>query len=118
MIERIDTGIAQGLGTNYRCSSEGTVTDYRVSENPGLLVQLLVSNTGNQSRFIQLFDAIEKPEEDTVPLVSLPLPENSAIGLDTPIAVQNGLIVAISTNVERLVSSFSGAMIFANFNRR
>lgn len=118
MIKRIDTGIAKGAGEFFRCHSEGAVTNYRISDEPGSLVDFLITNATETAGFVQLFDAKELPEEGTVPLLAFPLAAGKGVGMEGRVSVTEGLVVAISTDLEELAASTNGAMIFANFIRR
>lgn len=119
MIERIDKGVAQGLGTDFRCHSEGPITNYRIADKPGLLTDLIVTNITDEAGFVQLFDATELPGDGATPLLSVPLPaDKGAIEIGARVAVQSGLVLAISTTVDELTESTNEAMVFANFTRR
>lgn len=85
-----------------------------IGTGPTVMVQLIVTNLTATAGFVQLFDAATLPADTAVPLVSIPIPADGAIGLDTPVAGTSGLVVAVSTTAETLTISANNAKFFAN----
>lgn len=78
-------------------SSTALENTFVIAQKTATLLSLLVTNIGEDDRWLLIFDAAAAPEEGALPLQPFFVPAGSTAALDTPIVGVTGIVAALST---------------------
>lgn len=117
MRERID-GIRRRREYPFlRYSSDEAESYAQVVKGKGVLEKLIVTNNSETAAVVMIFDGDGLPEDGAIPVLRFGLPANgdylAAASLDTPVSVNGGAVVVISTTADDLTASEETAWFFA-----